>query len=212
MRCRTVLDDGECQQIEASLAGLPQDRAGLRLREMVELRPLIGRGSRIGGLAQALLAPDARPVRALLFDKSAATNWALGWHQDRTIVVERRADVPGYGPWTVKHGLVQVEPPFTIIEAMLTIRFHLDPVDATNAPLAIIPGSHRLGRLASNGLDKLAETHGQQLCLAERGDAWVYRTAIVHGSAPADPPRRRRVLQIDYAAQNLPTPLHWRGV
>lgn len=210
--CTATLDEAACRQVEAALAHLPQDRAGLRLRDADDLRPLIAPGSRIGDLARAVLDRGARPVRAPLFDKSAATNWALGWHQDRTIVVERRADLPGFGPWTIKAGLIQVEPPFAIIDAMLTIRVHLDPVDATNAPLAVIPGSHRLGRLASEGLDQLAEAHGQHLCLAERGDAWVYHTAIVHGSAAADPPRRRRVLQIDYAAGDLPVPLRWRGV
>jgi hypothetical protein len=212
IRCPAALDEATCGQIEAALGHLPEDRAGVRLRDMASLTPLITAGSRIGGLALTTLGAAARPVRALLFDKSPAANWALGWHQDRTIVVERRADAPAFGPWTVKAGLIQVEPPFAIIEAMLTIRVHLDPVDATNAPLAVIPGSHRLGRLASDGLDRLAETDGQQLCLAERGDVWVYRTAIVHGSAAADPPRRRRVLQIDYAVADLPPPLCWRGV
>jgi ectoine hydroxylase-related dioxygenase (phytanoyl-CoA dioxygenase family) len=166
----------------------------------------------IGGIAASVLGSEARAVRAVLFDKTAARNWALGWHQDRAIVVEERADADGFGPWTVKAGLIQVEPPFAILEWMVTIRIHLDPVDATNAPLRIVPGSHRLGRLPEASIKHLVEDRGERECLANRGDVWLYATPIIHGSRAADPPRRRRVLQVDYAAVDLPAPLRWRGL
>jgi ectoine hydroxylase-related dioxygenase (phytanoyl-CoA dioxygenase family) len=151
-------------------------------------------------------------VRAILFDKTAGRNWALGWHQDRTIVVRERIDAPGFGPWTVKSGLVQVEPPFEILERMVTVRVHLDQVDASNAPLRIVAGSHRLGRLPEGEVRRVAAISGEQLCLAERGDVWLYATSIVHASLPAHPPRRRRVLQVDYSADVAPYPLAWRGL
>ena len=62
-------------------------------------------------------------------------------------MVNERMDTDGYGPWTVKSGLIQVEPPLEILERMVTLRVHLDAVDERNAPLRIVPGSHRLGRL-----------------------------------------------------------------
>jgi hypothetical protein len=34
-------------------------------------------------------------------------DWALGWHQDRTIAVMERVEADGLGPWTVKSGLIQ---------------------------------------------------------------------------------------------------------
>jgi hypothetical protein len=49
-------------------------------------------------------------------------------------------------------------------------------------------------------------------CLADRGDAWLYRTLILHASAAAAEPRRRRVLQVDYAAQSLPDGLEFLGL
>ena len=58
----------------------------------------------LGALAAAELGAQCRPVRAILFDKTETTNWALGWHQDRTIVVRERIDIAGFGPWTVKAG------------------------------------------------------------------------------------------------------------
>ncbi len=136
----------------------------------------------------------ARAVRAILFDKSHASNWALGWHQDRTIAVAARAEVPGYGPWSIKAGLQHVEPPFAVIEQMRTIRIHLDPVDADNAPLLIAPGSHRMGRLPDGQIDAAVARCGTAVCKAQRGDVWIYATPIVHASAAAARPRRRRVV------------------
>jgi ectoine hydroxylase-related dioxygenase (phytanoyl-CoA dioxygenase family) len=151
-------------------------------------------------------------VRAILFDKSEATNWALGWHQDRTIAVRARADIPGYGPWSVKAGRLHVEPPFALIEAMLTIRIHLDAVDDANAPLLIAPGSHRLGRIPEPEIDATVTRCGTTTCLAERGDIWLYATPILHASAAATAPRHRRVLQVDYSADDLAAPLDWLGI
>src|SRR5262245_15248858 len=58
----------------------------------------------VGRHAAARLGPATRPVRAVMFDKTAATNWAVGWHQDRTIAVRARRDASGFGPWTIKAG------------------------------------------------------------------------------------------------------------
>lgn len=112
----------------------------------------------------------------------------------------------------VKSGLIQVEPPFEIFERMVTLRVHLDAVDASNAPLRIVPESHRLGRLPERQIEQVVATFGERLCVAERGDVWLYATPIVHASLAADPPRRRRVLQVDYLADAAPGPLAWRGV
>ncbi len=90
----------------------------------------------------------------------------------------------------------------------MTLRVHLDAVDASNAPLRIVPGSHRL----EAEIDQVAATLGERVCLARRGDVWLNATPIVHASLAADPPRRRRVLQVDYAADAAPGPLRWRGV
>lgn len=167
---------------------------------------------RLGFAAAEVLGAGSWPVRAILFDKSEGANWSLGWHQDRTIAVRRRAEAPGFGPWSRKAGMIHVEPPFALIEQMVTLRIHLDAVDADNAPLLVAPGSHRLGRLPDAEIEGAVERCGVLSCLAERGDIWRYRTAILHASAAAARPRRRRVLQVDYSARPLPSPLAWLGV
>lgn len=158
---------------------------------------------------QHLLGATARPVRALLFDKRDGANWALGWHQDRTIEVADRIEVSGYGPWTMKQGRLHVAPPIALLERMLTVRIHLDPVPADNAPLRVAPGSHRLGFIAEDATDDVVSRCGTDICLADAGTVWFYSTPILHGSARASSGQRRRVLQLDIAADDLPGGLRW---
>jgi hypothetical protein len=198
-------------ELEAALAGLPSERPGLRLREVTGLPMLLEAKGPIGRIPARHLGPDARPVRAILFDKSEATNWALGWHQDRTIAVAQRREVTGFGPWTVKQRMQHVTPPFALLASMLTLRIHLDPVPRDNAPLLIAPGSHRT-LVAEHAIDRAVSAHGVHACLADAGDIWVYSTPILHASEAAVRPARRRVLQVDYATTILPDGLEWLGI
>ena len=199
-------------EIEAIASDLQPDRAGIRLHGIDGLPALLASEGAICSVATGAIGPAARPVRAILFDKTATANWSLGWHQDRTIVVAKRREVEGYAPWTVKAGLLHVAPPFELLARMVTLRVHLDPVAADNAPLLIAPGSHRVGRVAEQDIDAVVTACGIATCLAERGDIWLYATPILHASEAAEVPQRRRVLQIDYAAEALPGELEWLGI
>ena len=202
--------------IEAAISSDDCGRPGARLRDAAALAALlsperaIGRAA-AGALAAIGVAGEPRPVRAILFDKNADANWALGWHQDRTVAVRERHPCEGFGPWTIKQGVIHVAPPFALLRRMVTLRIHLDSVDADNAPLLIAEATHdRLwpeGEIA--GAVAAACVHP---CLAARGDIWAYATPILHASAAATRPRRRRVLQVDFAAEALPAPLAWRGI
>lgn len=188
---------------------LPGDRPGARLGATPGLAALLGPAD---SLAAALLGPAARPVGAKLFDKSPARNWALGWHQDRTIPVRERRDVPGFGQWTVKSGIDHCVPPFGILERSLTLRVHLDPAGPANAPLLIAPGSHRLGLVLEAAIQSAVDRFGAFACLAEPGDVWACATPILHASARAAGAGPRRVLQLLYSAERLPGGLRWQGV
>ena len=192
----------------------PAGRPGRRL-SLAYVRPvadLIAVSGPVGAVAARLLGPAARPVRALLLDKSAEGNWRLGWHQDRTIAVRERREVAGFGPWSVKAGHLHVRPPHWLTERMVTLRLHIDPVDEANAPLEILPGSHLLGRLSAEDVDRAAGNTPPLTCLAEAGDVWAYRTALVHASAEQRRSGRRRVVQVDYCAEELPGGLQWASL
>jgi ectoine hydroxylase-related dioxygenase (phytanoyl-CoA dioxygenase family) len=107
---------------------------------------------------------------------------------------------------------MHVEPPFALLERMLTLRIHLDTVPADNAPLLIAPGSHLFGRIPERDIAARVAACGTFACTADRGDVWVYATPILHASARAARPGHRRVLQVDYAADDLPGGLTWLGV
>ena len=103
-----------------------------------------------------------------------------------------------------------MEPPFALIEAMRTMRIHLDPVPRDNA-LLIAPGSHRLGRIPES------ELGGQWSNAAAPRTASPMRA--MSGSTPrrsfiVSPQRRRgalpRVLQVDFGAGPAPG-LEWLG-
>lgn len=197
--------------IEKATVGLPPERAGVRLRGIPALADLLAPEGIVAKIAGGHLGKSAHPVRAILFDKTRATNWALGWHQDRTIVVRSRHGAIGFGPWTVKSGMIHVEPPFDLLAGMATLRIHIDPAPQDNAPLLIAPGSHALGRIPETEVEAVVAQCGTATCLAQRGDIWAYSTPILHASAASNG-ARRRVLQVDYAATDLPVPLEWRGV
>lgn len=197
--------------LESALPQLPCGRAGLRLFGVDRLRELLEGNGPIGRLAVRFLA-GAKPVRAILFDKSPEANWAVGWHQDRTISVTERRDVDGFEPWTLKDGVHHVAPPFALLARMITLRVHLDEVAADNAPLRIAVGSHRLGRIAEDDVEGIVQRVRVENCLAERGDVWIYATPILHASERASKLSRRRVLQVDYSADILPGGLRWIGV
>lgn len=186
------------------------DRPGDRLYDIRAIADLVGLGGPVGCVAAELQGSATRPVRALLFDKRADLNWSLGLHQDRTIAVRERRETEGYGRWSIKAGQLHVQPPAELMARMITLRIHLDDVDADVAPLTILLCTHCLGRLDDQRITALAETAEAFDCHACRGDIWAYATAIVHGSRSVRiSGRRRRVLQIDYAAEELPHGLRW---
>ena len=195
-------------QLLSLFASANAARPGFRLSSLDGRHDLIAPVTRI---VRSILGPDARPVRATLFDKSPQRNWSLGWHQDRTIAVRERIDVPGFTHWTCKSGIHHVMPPIELLERMLTVRIHLDPVGADKAPLLVAPGSHRLGRIAEPDIPSAVQRCGIFACLAESGDAWLYATLILHASAASTAPGRRRVLQLLYSADELPAGLEWLG-
>jgi len=92
---------------------------------------------------EAVLGPKCFAVRGIFFNKTQSSNWKVVWHQDLTIAVRERKDVDGFGPWTMKAGVLHVQPPADVMSGMLAIRLHLDDSGLDNGPLRVIAGSHR---------------------------------------------------------------------
>jgi len=170
-------------------------------------------GGALHNLAAATSCEPLRPVRVLVFDKRPDANWAVGWHQDRTITVAARHDAshgaPGYSCWSARDGVIHVEPPFALLARMRTVRLHLDDCGGDNGPLEVISGSHMLGRLSNAQINSLTHHSDTTVFTARAGDAIVLALPIIHRSRAAKAPTRRRVLHIDFGPQELPGTPDW---
>jgi hypothetical protein len=160
-------------------------------------------------LARPNLEAEPRPVRVIYFNKTADANWSVAWHQDLTIAVQERVEVPEFTGWSVKEGVPHVQPPEEFLENMLTLRVHLDDCDETNGALKVLAGTHRLGRLSADEIHELSAKHQECLCSAKAGDVMLMRPLLLHASSRSQGIRPRRVLHIEYAGFTLPEPLRW---
>ena len=208
-----LLRPEEVEAFRASLGEIPPGERRGGLRDALRRIPALQRCAfdpRILGLAESVLGAGARPVKGTVFDKTSAANWKVPWHQDLTICVERRIEVEGFGPWSVKEGIVHVQPPAEILEQVLAIRIHLDDAGPDNGALRVLPGTHRSGRLAEAEIERLRGETPEVVCGVRAGGMMLMRPLLLHASSPCLRPVHRRVLHIEYSARQLPGGLAWR--
>ncbi len=160
-------------------------------------------------IAQEILGVTPLPVRAILFDKTPASNWYVTWHQDLSIPVKNKVDYEGYGPWSTKDGILHVQPPASILEKMVSLRIHLDACSEANGAIKFIAGSHLVGILDPDQLGHWRDSHVPVVCPAERGDIIAMRPLILHSSSTAEAPDHRRVLHLEFAGTSLPLEMEW---
>lgn len=199
-----------CREFLQTLSPHPEGRAGLRdlFGRVPQLRNMIASPD-MRDLIAELLSPQAFAVRAILFDKTSSANWFVTWHQDTTIAVRERVETTGYGPWSVKEGIVHVRPPREILERMVTLRIHLDDCGPENGPLEVIPGSHTHGMLAQEAIGESVATEMPEQCIAKAGDCIALSPLLLHASRKAQQAAHRRVLHLESADCELPDPLEW---
>lgn len=207
---RDVLSSGERQALLESLG--PLSGAGRRGLLAVPAVARLAHSTTLVDLVRPHLSAEPRPVRAIYFDKSSEANWLVPWHQDLTIALRSQADMPGFGPWSLKDGVPHVQPPVELLAQMLTIRLHLDDADESNGALQVLPGSHRFGRLTAARIQQLRAEQSLFLCSVAAGDALLMRPLLLHASSRSTSDRHRRVLHIEYAAFSLPGELEWHEV
>jgi ectoine hydroxylase-related dioxygenase (phytanoyl-CoA dioxygenase family) len=211
----------ERTEIQALLGAVSKiDRgAGVRsrgnvyaIRNLLKLAPEINElasAVKVQSMAEEHLGKHAFPVRGTLFDKTDGANWLVPWHQDLTICVMARIDVPGYGPWTVKAGVCHVQPPVSILDNMLSVRIHLDDCDESNGALSVLPGTHKLGRLTPERIAEQQRSMPAVTCAVRAGDVVLMKPLLLHASGVASKAVHRRVIHIDYASSQLGGGLCW---
>lgn len=195
-----VLTAVEVSRLRQALEAVEsRSRAGVRhLMSYPAVAELAG-DSRLLGIARRWLGPGAIPYRATLFDKSAGSNWLVVWHQDTALPLRSHRDVPGWGPWSVKAGVLYAHAPASALEGLVALRVHLDDSLSENGPLRVLPGTHRNGVLSDAEIGDLVSRSRPHECIVGRGGVLAMRPLIVHASSKSTSSAPRRVLHIEYA-------------
>ena len=195
-----ILTSSDIESTTAALENLPtRSRAGVRHLMAHPAVAALAHDPRLLAMAGEALGTPAIPYRATLFDKSPGSNWLVAWHQDTALPLRVRRDTPGWGPWSVKNGVVYAHAPARALETVAALRVHLDDSLAGNGPLRVLPGSHLGGVLSDAGVATLVSDGRPQECLVGRGGVLVMRPLLVHASSRTVTPMPRRVLHIEYA-------------
>jgi len=151
-------------------------------------------------LAARFIGDRPIPFRATLFEKSAASNWLVAWHQDTALPLVRRVDNSAWGPWSVKGGVLHALAPMSTLAKVIALRIHLDDSTEDNGPLRVLPGTHRGGVLTHDEIQRLASKVAPIACTALAGGDVAMRPLVVHASSKSRGDQPRRVLHIEYAA------------
>jgi ectoine hydroxylase-related dioxygenase (phytanoyl-CoA dioxygenase family) len=201
----SCLDEVTVRQLSEQLSETSHARRNLLSLPVV--RELAAAAS-VRALAEAVLGKNCFAIKGTFFNKTQESNWKVAWYQDLTIMVRERKQIDGFGPWTVKEGIVHVQPTAAILKQTLAIRLHLDASESDNGPLRVIPGSHKEGRLSVDGISAYSK-EVNVVCTVPRGGALLMRPLLLHASSSCIKPKPRRVIHLEFASADLPGGLQW---
>ncbi len=176
------------------------------LKEVPEVKNLIFT-QKLKSIMHDLFGEGYFVVKSIYFDKPEKSNWFVAWHQDLTVAVNRKVELPGYGPWTVKLDNFGVQPPINILQNNFTIRIHLDDTDKNNGALKVIKGSHLKNVYRVENIDWQAEN--EEICDVKAGGIMIMRPLLMHASDRSTMNKKRRVIHIEFSAENLPVEIDW---
>ncbi|CAN5594047.1 phytanoyl-CoA dioxygenase family protein [soil metagenome] len=168
--------------------------ASVQLLQLPRLQALLG----------SLLGLRGGVVRVLYFDKPPGHSWALPWHRDQTIAVKVHRDSTVFMKPTMKAGVPHVEAPRSLLETMVTVRIHLDPMWLENGALRVVPGSHR-------NLQTPA-TQDARTIECSAGDVLLMRPLLLHASGHSEVTTalHRRIVHLECAmSSELPDGFEW---
>jgi ectoine hydroxylase-related dioxygenase (phytanoyl-CoA dioxygenase family) len=206
---KSVLHETEVGSLRRALSSLNIAPGHRNLMQLVPEVKALAVSQRLITTLQSRVGAEPFPVRSIFFNKTPSANWLVPWHQDLSIAVKERLDLAGYGPWSIKNGVIHVQPPSTILESMITVRLHLDDCDDSNGALRVIRGSHRLGKLDASAISEIRSKSEEVTCTVKSGDALIMRPMLLHASSEAVAVSHRRVVHLEYATCRLDGALDW---
>ncbi len=136
-------------------------------------------------ILRPLIGPNIRFDNSKLNFKMAAGGAPVGWHQDWAFYPHTNDDLCAVG-------------------------IMIDPVDAENGPMLVVPGSHKgpvwdqhaVGRFSGAITDPaaVAEYASARPMVGPAGSVSIHHVRAVHGSAPNRTARSRRFLLLQFRA------------
>jgi ectoine hydroxylase-related dioxygenase (phytanoyl-CoA dioxygenase family) len=217
----TIIEDvfaaAEIEQITSTINSADQSNECFRktedlfairrfFKEVPDVKTLVI-NDKLKSLISSLFGTGYFIVKSIYFDKPEKSNWFVAWHQDLTISVDKKVEIVGYGPWTVKQNQFAVQPPLDILKDNFTIRIHLDDTDTGNGALKVIPGSHAKDIYRAENINWDAET--EVSCEVKMGGVMIMRPLLMHASGRTITNRRRRVVHIEFSRANLERGIDW---
>lgn len=212
-----VYSDEEVKQILATIENADKTKDTFRkssdlfairqfLKEIPAAKELIY-NSKLKQVVNEIFGADFFTVKSIYFDKPETSNWYVAYHQDLTISVDKKMEIEGFGPWTVKQNQFAVQPPLEILENVFTIRIHLDDTDEHNGALKVIPGSHTKNIYRPETIDWSVEK--EVSCVVPKGGIMIMKPLLLHSSGRTTNNKKRRVIHIEFTNQELPVELKW---
>jgi ectoine hydroxylase-related dioxygenase (phytanoyl-CoA dioxygenase family) len=176
------------------------------LKEIPAVIPIVF-NDRLKSLINNLFGSGFFAVKSIYFDKPEKSNWFVAWHQDLTISVNKKRDLSGYGPWTVKQNQFAVQPPLEILKNNFTVRIHLDDTDADNGALKVVRGSHLKDLYRAETINWGIET--EDICAVKAGGVMIMKPLLLHASNRTTNNSKRRVIHIEFSRADLADDLKW---
>jgi ectoine hydroxylase-related dioxygenase (phytanoyl-CoA dioxygenase family) len=197
-----VFDQRETIRVREAIAesDLSRTRAGVRHVLRVPAVRALATNPLLLSLAGTFVGENPIPFRATLFDKSAASNWLVAWHQDTALPLRQRSDDAAWGPWSIKADVLHAIAPAAALARVVALRVHLDDSTSANGPLRVLPGTHAEGVLTQDDIQQRVRTVAPMECVVAAGGVVAMRPLVVHASSKSSDDQPRRVLHIEYAA------------
>lgn len=112
---------------------------------------------------------------------------------------------PGWGPWSMKEGVVYAQASASALRQVLALRVHLDDWTEHHGPLRVLRGSHKVDVLSHEEMERMVPETAHVECGVRRGGVLAMRPLLIHSSSKSHEHSPRRVLHIEYAASIFPT-------
>lgn len=161
----------------------------------------------LADLIAEVLGTEAGLVRVLYFDKPPEQTWALPWHKDLLIAIrDGSQQQPGFSRPRPRAGVLHTEPPVEVLQSMLTLRIHLDPMTDKNGPLEVLSGSQKTGK------ELVVDGFQREQITSQAGAVFMMRPLLVHASGRSIPnsTAHRRVLHLEFSGiPKLPHEVQW---